>query len=367
MKILHIIERFQKAAGTSAFCGALVNQFAEDGVDCRLLVKAKEKDLYPVDGRILTFWGDVECVLADGWIPDVVHIHAIWPPWLHKMHRWARRRGIPVVLSPHGMLAPWAMAHKRWKKLLPWWLYQRADVAKATLIHTTSSKETEEIRALGFKNPIVEAPLGTTLPATVAAHNGSVKYLLFVGRIYPVKGLDLLLKAWALARIQGWHLVCVGPDQAGHMGALKTLAQSLGLSVRHGGLDGIADADVTFTGALYGASKDEAYLGARGLILPSYTENFGGVVVDALSFGLPVLTSNGTPWNHLVAAGCGLRFDLSPKSLTETLKDVASKSDVERIEMGARGRQLVKAKYTWPAVSASMLAAYRSLVDDIKA
>ena len=101
---------------------------------------------------------------------------------------------------------------------------------------------------------------------------------------------------------------------------------------------------------------------ARGLILPSYTENFGGVVIDALAFGLPVLTSAATPWQHLEAAGCGQTFALAPEVLAGVLRVFVSQTDGARREAGLKGRALVEAWYTWDAVGRRMAEAYRTLI-----
>lgn len=360
MRILHVITGLRRAAGTTTFCLRVSDVLR--GLDHEVAVAVRRED---PDGGGLVPKGAWEPGGPLPFRPDVVHIHGVWPYWLHRAQAWARREGIPVVLSPHGMLAPWAMAHKRWKKVLPWLAYQRGDVRRAALIHTTAEQETEWVRALGFRNPVAEVPLGTDLPSRLATHDGPVKALLFVGRIYPVKGLDLLLRAWALAKARGarweWHLLLVGPDQAGHMAELGALAGSLGLTVRHGEVDGVGEADVTFIGPLYGADKDMAMRMARGLVLPSYTENFGGVVVDAMAFGLPVLTSSATPWRHLEATGCGRTFGLAPEALAELLTDFADLSDDRRKEMGRKGRRLVEARYTWEAVGRQMGAAYRRI------
>lgn len=364
MKILHAIACLRRAAGTTAFCVHMAEACAKAGHAVAIAVMGpnSEHDDVPEGVSVVTWQPGTELSLR----PDIIHVHGLWTPWLHRAQAWAHKEEIPVVLSPHGMLAPWAMAHKRWKKIVPWLLYQRGDVQKATLIHTTAAQETQWVRDLGFRNPTAEVPLGTALPAEPATHDGPIRALLFVGRIYPVKGLDLLLKAWALAksRVPGWdwHLLLVGPDQTGHMAELETLAASLGLKTRRGPADGVGEVDVTFTGPLYGSEKDAAYRMSRGLILPSYTENFGGVVIDALAFGLPVLTSAATPWKHLEAEGCGRTFALVPEPLAETLKAFAGVPDAARQVAGLKGRALVERDYTWQAVGRKMAEAYRTVL-----
>lgn len=362
MKILHYIAELRRAAGTTVFCARVAEVCAQAGHTVVIAVMGQNPETDVVLERVpVVTWLPGESL---PFRPDVLHMHGLWTPWLHRAQAWARRERIPVVLSPHGMLAPWAMAHKRWKKIVPWLLYQRGDVRKAALIHTTAAQETQWVRDLGFRNSTAEVPLGTDLPAELATHDGLVRILLFVGRIYPVKGLDLLLKAWALAkgRLADWHLLLVGPDQAGHTAELERLAGSLELTTRRGSAEGVGAADVTFAGPLYGSEKDAAYRMARGLILPSYTENFGGVVIDALAFGLPVLTSVATPWKHLEAEGCGQTFDLDSEALAEVLTAFAARSDTERREDGLTGRVLVERDYTWEAVGRRMAEAYRTVL-----
>lgn len=364
MKILHVITGLRKAAGTTVFCLRVAEACAQAGHAAAIAVMGQnpEGDAVPEGVPVQ------RCAPGEAlpFRPDVIHVHGLWTPWLHRAQVWARREHIPVVLSPHGMLAPWAMDHKRWKKVLPWVLYQRADVRRAALIHTTAEQETQWVRELGFRNPVAEVPLGTDLPDFPATHDGPVKILLFVGRIYRVKGLDLLLKAWALAKgwVAGWdwHLLLVGPDQAGHIAELERLAGSLGLTTRRGSVEGVGTADVTFAGPLYGSEKDVTYRMARGLILPSYTENFGGVVLDALAFGLPVLASAATPWRHLEAIGCGQTFDLEPGALAEALKRFTARTDAERRAAGLEGRSLVARDYTWEAVGRRMAEVYRTVL-----
>ncbi len=372
MKILYVIEGVQKAAGTSVFCGEVLNTLTQMEHECRLLVRVKNRKPYLLNRHIKVVVGEIEDAVADGWVPDVVHTHGLWVPWLHRVCRTVWKWKIPIVTSPHGALSPWAMAHKRWKKFLPWWVYQRRDVAKAAFIHTTAEQESQWVRKLGFKNKIVEAPLGTGLPTQLATYDCPTKYLLFVGRIYPVKGLDLLIKAWArikdFARERHWKLLLVGPDQSGYMTELINLATQCGLSVSSncGCRDHLisSNEDVIFTGPLYGEEKDATYRMSRALILPSYTENFGGVVPDAMSFGLPVLTSEATPWNFLKTEGCGCHFPLNVDALVETLKALMIKDDNELKMMGQRGRKLVEEKYTWSAIGQKLVKAYRELLGE---
>ena len=348
MRIVHFIEGIQKAAGTTAFVGRLTEELVKSGNEVTIVVRVFRPacDYVPCGVKVVV-WNPRKPLELDA---DVVHIHGMWAPWMHRAFQWAERRGKPVVFSPHGALSPWAMRHKWWKKCLPWYLCFRRHIAQATAIHVTADLEAGWVRQLGFKSArIVTLPIGVDVPTETASHAETVKYLLFVGRIYPVKGLELLLRAWAVseAREKGWHLVCVGPNQAGHMEALEALAEQLGLTSQRATLAEVDKADVIFTGALFGSEKEQVYLKARGLILPSYTENFGSVVVDALAVGLPVLVSEKTPWQQVAERGCGEMFALTQAAEAEALNWFFNLGDMMRQEMGRRGCDWVKDDFQW--------------------
>lgn len=180
-----------------------------------------------------------------------------------------------------------------------------------------------------------------------------------MGRIYPVKGLDLFLRSWAKVKAQNpifdWHFVAIGPDQAGHVAELTALAQGLGLSVGSS-MDG--STDVAFIGEVYGKDKDALLRQARLSVLPSYSENFGGVVLDALALGVPVLASKATPWGALAEQKCGEQFELTEASEAKVLTKWLRLTDAERQAAGQRGRKWVSKTFSWPAIAQRLTQAY---------
>ncbi|MEG2063409.1 MAG: glycosyltransferase, partial [Kiritimatiellia bacterium] len=299
MKVLQVITGLQRAAGTSVFCGEIANQLVANGHECIIVLPyINQEEKYQVDARVKVI-SKAE-LKKSKWVPDVVHIHGLWSPQLHFMVQLAKQYKTPIVWSPHGMLAPWALRHKWFKKKLSWVLWQKRDLQRAKLFHVTSSEESQWIHSLGFSQSTSIVPLGTSMPRRGAQHDITIKTILFVGRIYPVKGLVNLIKAFAMLRKDAqwsdWRVVIVGPNQAGHQEELESLAQELGLVTVRDSYTSNSVADILFTGALFGVEKDNAYRSASCFVLPSFTENFGGVVIDALSFGVPVLASVATPW-----------------------------------------------------------------------
>ena len=357
MHVLHVIVGLPKAAGTSVFCGEVCNMLVSRGYDVTIAVlNPVRKDCCFLDSRVKLVSIDSVIDSAEQHRVDVIHIHAIWSPVLHKISMWAMRNNLPVVWSPHGMLAPWAMRHKWWKKCLPWYLYQRGDLKRAKLLHATSEQEKRWIAERGFEQPVMVVPLGTTMPPILPVAEKVFKTLLFVGRIYSVKALDRLAEAFARVPEkvrQGWRLRLVGPDQAGHQKILESLVQSLKLEEK-----------VEFLGPKFGEELNREYDKCDCLALVSYTENFGATVVDAMAHGKPVITSDNTPWREVVEHECGWWVSNEPEQLSAALCEMMSLSDDERRQMGVNGRRLVEEKYTWDAVVKNMVKGYESVVRD---
>ena len=357
MHVLHVITGLPKAAGTSVFCGEVCNGLAAAGHDVTIaVIDPTRADCYPIDPQIKlvpidTLFKSTRSTCSTRF--NIIHIHALWAPVLHKVNQWAAKNGLPVVWSPHGMLAPWAMRHKWWKKCIPWYLDQKGDLKRAKMLHATSEQEAEWIRGLGFTQPITVAPLGTPLPPLRPWAAKREKTLLFVGRIYPVKALDRLIQAFAevpLAVRRDWKLRLVGPDQAGHKESLELRVKRLELVEF-----------VEFAGPKFGEELNAEYDLCDCLALVSHTENFGATVVDAMAHGKPVITGDKTPWKEVAEQKCGWWVSNEPVKLSAAMCEMMSMSDEERRQMGVRGRRLVEEKYTWAVVVKAVVAGYQSV------
>ena len=168
-RICHFVPIFQVASGVSTFAGEIANVQASLGSEVTIATLPQFVNAhYPISDSVRV----VDMVRGIDWgknrRPDVVHIHGLWTLGLHRVVSKAVSAGVPIVWSPHGMLAPWAMAHKRWKKWPVWHLWQRRDLLRAKVLHVTSDLEVDWIRRLGFTQNVVMVPLGTNLPSIVA-------------------------------------------------------------------------------------------------------------------------------------------------------------------------------------------------------
>ena len=279
----------------------------------------------------------------------VLHDHGLWLPINHLAATLGRSLGLPRVVSPHGMLKPWSLKHKRWKKKIAWWFYQKGDLSTAEVMIATSQEEADEIRNLGFANPVAVLPLGVDLPpiVQVKAEGRSPKTALFLSRLHPVKGLSNLVLAWAAIASPDWRLVIAGPDEGGHAKQIRNLIQ------RHG-----LNSSVELRGPAYGVSKHALFSGADLFVLPSLSENFGTVVLEALSYGIPVITTKATPWAELAREGCGWWIEVGSNPLRHALAEAFSLPEGERCRMGERGRALVERRYSRSKIAEDLMMMY---------
>lgn len=330
-------------------------------------------------GQDAAGWGDIRTVAAevrgprafgcapaladkvDAWAPDVLHAHGLWMYPSAVSRAWSRRWRRPYVVSPHGMLDPWAVRNSRWKKKLAAVLYENAHLRGAACIHALCEAEAQAIRAYGLSNPICVIPNGVELPveklagapAWASALPAGAKVLLYLGRIHPKKGLRELILGWHLAFTQGgvpdeWHLVIAGWDQGGYELELKTL------------VDGLCIADrIHFVGPQFDDSKRLTYQMADAFALPSFSEGLPMAVLEAWAYGLPVLMTPQCNLPEGFAAGAALKIEPDADSVAGGLTRLFALPQLERMEMGARGRKLAEARFSWPTIAEQMLSVYR--------
>lgn len=272
---------------------------------------------------------------------DVVHIHGAWHPLCHWSARAAALRNIPYIIQPRGMLEPWAMQFKRLKKAVAMFLYQKVDLREASGFIATSEQEADSIRKLCGSQNIAIVPNGveTAVRSVSKCKNTGEKTALFMSRVHPKKGVFELVRAWGKLRPEGWSLRIVGPDDGGYLKHVKDLVGKLRL-----------EDNVKLVGPLYGTDRAIEYSNADLFLLPTYSENFGVAVAEALSYGIPVLTTRGAPWASLLDHKCGWWIDPGEESLINALPAALSISQAERLEMGRRAKKLA-ANFDWDNVA----------------
>jgi glycosyltransferase involved in cell wall biosynthesis len=286
---------------------------------------------------------------------DILHDNGMWLPHNHRIANLAARYNIPRVVSTRGMLEPWAINHKWGKKRVAWWLYQRRDLKRAHCHHATAEAERRNVERLGLGVPVRVIPNGVDLPAEhikrAKLRRSDRKTALFLGRIYPVKGLPMLVEAWARVRPQGWYLQIAGPDEAGHLTVVKDAVLAAGLSEV-----------VSFMGPISGHAKQAVLLDADLFVLPTYSESFGMAIAEALAHGVPVLTTTGAPWPMLQKRGCGWWVDATVDGIAEGLRQATCLDSETLHAMGRKGRAFVNAEYRWEGIARKFIATYESIL-----
>ena len=363
MKQLHIVKSIAlNSGGIGVASLRYAESLASAGVDVRLLALEKSNSELSIlspsqnfqvlsvdnNGIYYLFKRLSGCINEGNF--DVVHIHGTWTVFLAIASFLAARRKIKIVISPHGCLDSWALEHKKWKKKAAFFCYQRRALNSASIFFATSRQEFESIRMLGIDAPIAVIPLGVDIPLRVNSYLGSRSFL-FLSRIHPVKGLLNLVRAWAKVRRPGWRITIAGPDEGGHLAEIRAEIFSLG----------IGD-DFDFPGMLIGSLKEKAYSTASVFILPSYSENFGMVVAEALAHNLPVITTTGTPWEILTNIKGGWWVSPTVDAVARAMQMAMDLDPKDLWLMGSRGRSLVAEKYSWKSTAESACEAYQWLL-----
>lgn len=282
---------------------------------------------------------------------DLIHNHSIWlmpnvyPAWA------ARAADKPLVVSPRGTFSPVALAISSLKKKAFWVLAQGPAVRQATLLHATSEDEYRDIRARGLKQPVAVVPNGVDIPAARPhlREGANRRTLLYLGRLHPIKGIENLIKAWTRVapRHGDWDLRLVGPGDAAYVASLKALAETLGAP------------NITFAEPCYGEAKNDEYAAAELYILPSFSENFGMSVAEALANGTPAIVTHGTPWSGVRERNCGWWVPADEAGIEAALDEAMALDRARLSQMGASARAWMQESYSWNGIARQMDEVYR--------
>lgn len=368
MRILQVVESLDpKSGGTAATISQLANQLVEGGHDVTVLLLDSSNNTHgllpqirvcqchsPAGGK-LGFASHLQRELASLGKTDLVHIHGLWRLYYTQVARFAQQASLPVVLSTHGMLEPFALGHHALRKRVARILYQDSVLKTVRCLHTTSSSEADGVYRLGFRRPTAVIPWGIDIPRRDSAKTvlpsrmSRRRTALCLSRFHPIKGLDLLLHAWwAIEKgFPQWDLLLAGYDENSYRVRLQRLAGSLGISQR-----------IIFRGPLRNEEKEAAFAGAELFLLPSRSENFGLAVGEALARGLPVITTTGTPWSSIADWGCGWYIEPEVQAIAQALTAALEQPGVKLRQMGERGRELVATKFSVAASVAEMATVY---------
>jgi glycosyltransferase involved in cell wall biosynthesis len=295
---------------------------------------------------------------------EILHIHGLWQAptlvggWLARRHR------IPYIVSAHGMLEPWAIHHKRWKKAIYAAVTERSTLARAACLRALTYDEVDNYRKFGLSNPAVIIPNGVGVRHAnpqifldAFPKLRGVRVILYLGRIHCKKGPDILVQAWQLVAKQfpDAQLVFAGRDSEGTEATIKQLAVRSGIRDR-----------ITFVGFLRGDLKWSALSASSLFVLPSHSEGFSVAIVEALGSARPVLISPACHFPEVAERQCGWIVDSDRELLAAALESALRAPPCVLDEMGTRGSKLVRERYSWDAIGCQMAEVYRWILGGAK-
>ena len=381
MKALHIAANLSPEWGGPA---KVVIELAEalhrKSLDISIFTTIRKGDLFPTCPKGVDLQLFTQSFLAKLWTChsldlaravqhqaskfDLIHIHEIWHHPCYAAYRAARKAGKPYVITVHGALAPWALNYKVLKKKIYAALIQKHILNGAAATHAITQEEVNHIRAFRVSSPVAVIPNGIDpekfqgLPPREELEKlypklEGKKIILFLGRIHPIKGLDILVKAFGkIAKIRGdVRLVVAGPDSAGYQNQVERLLKT----------EGVLDKTV-FTGMLTGQRKLAALSRADIFVLPSYSEGFSMSILEAMACGLPVVITRQCHFPEIAEARAGIVVVPDANQLAEALARLLDEPQLRK-EMGANGRRLVQEKFTWDKVAEQMIRLYRDVLE----
>jgi len=291
---------------------------------------------------------------------DVVHIHGLYEQIQHEAALAARQSDKPYLITPHGMLSPWSLQRSRWKKKLYMFWRLREDLNAAAALHFSTATESRVSKLPGVRTPHLVVAQGVDwgsefeqLPqrGRFRARFGQLvgkRVVVFLGRVFPGKGLEHLIPAIAMMKNKDAMLAVVGPDTRGYQAQMEAMAAAHGVTER-----------VLFCGMQRGHERIEALVDADLLCLPSDHENFGLSVIEALAAGTPVIISPEVNVQaEICKAGVGATVERSPQRLALEL-DRWLDDDALRQAAAAKARPFVRENYDWNRIAGQWAEHYQ--------
>jgi glycosyltransferase involved in cell wall biosynthesis len=381
MKILHVVISLSPEwGGPTKVVGELTEALAKKGLEISIFAPVKKGDEARIirpegvnvrlfrQGFFARWWpgyspGLARAVTQEVGKFDLVHIHELWSHPHLTASRVARKSGKPYVVTIHGALGPWAIKYKALKKKIYSVLIQRRILQEASALHAITNEQVKHIRVFGVNNQIVMIPNGVnpdafqTLPGRQELEQfypqlTEKQVVLFLGRLNPIKGLDILAKAFG--KIAKWrediYLLIVGPDEGGYQAQIEKLLKK-----------GEALNRVIFTGILTGDKKLFALSRADIFVLPSYSEGFSMAILEAMGCGLPVIITRQCHFPEVAEAGAGLVIEPAVDQLAAAMEKLLNEPQL-RQEMGSNGRRLIAEKFTLDKIAEKMIEMYKEVL-----
>ena len=362
-----------KSGGPSRSVPMMVKGLAEIGVDVTLMtVWSDDMNTHALDGssaKIKILQPNYSQKEVEEYIVserfDLIQVQSMWNLQYHRLKRLADKYSIPYVITPRGMLEPWSLNQKKWKKKLALWVYQMKDLKTSACVFTTAEMEAEHVRDLGIKVPISVIPNGIEIKGYECRSTIKTvkKQVLFLSRIHKKKGIELLIDAWQKLKpdFPEWNLVIAGNGEEEYIDSLKKKV-----------VDCHLQDCISILPPVFGEGKYKLYCESALFVLPSYSENFGMVIAEAMSCGVPSITTTNTPWELLngekstmgaqISGRTGWCIDLSIEQLEYTLRSAMNMNFEELYDMGQLGSQMIAENFDYKSVARKVVALYNWII-----
>jgi len=369
MKVCHVISSISKnAGGTTEYVRLLVNSIGYKITQSIIYYKSDKDVLFDVNIKEIPAKRGGGLFSRNNYLEklntvdaDLFHGNGLWLKPTYYMVKNALKKEIPYIISTHGMLESWSLNQGKLKKKIALGLYQYSHLKNANCLHATASMEVNSIRSLGLKNPIAMIPNGidvSIFEKKPPIKINNPKEILFLSRIHPKKGIENLIESWGLINEElrkGWVVNIVGNGDLKYIESLKDKVKSNKL-----------ENQIRIKKPVFGQEKLDLYKRASLFVLPTFSENFGIVIAEALASYTPVITTKGTPWDDLIEYNCGWWIDIGVDPLRITLEDAIKRNEKELLSMGENGRRLIEEKYSMESVSEKMLELYDWIINNKK-
>ncbi|MBF2004235.1 MAG: glycosyltransferase [Chlorogloeopsis fritschii C42_A2020_084] len=294
---------------------------------------------------------------------DIVHNHYIFSYAPTCAGAIARHLRVPYIVRTIGQLSPWALNQSRLKKQVYTFLIEKHNLNCAAAIHCTSASEAEDVRRFGIQTPTITLPLGVNQPSYMPDAKHKLRYLygipietptvLFLSRLHYKKRPDLLIRSLNLLAVQNYkfHLILAGTGEPDYVKYLKNLTVSLGLASR-----------TSFVGFVMGNDKQLLLQGSDIFVLPSFSENFGIAVAEAMVAGLPVIITPGVQIAPEIAkANAGLIIEGEEDILANAIAQLLTSPNL-RQKLGENGQSFANSQYSWSAIAQNLSTVYKSIL-----
>lgn len=385
MRVLHVIPSISpKLGGPTQVALNLVRSLRELNIDAEILTtNDDEQDLLdvPLQRRVdyqgVPVWFFPRLARMKAFIPslsltqwlarhvteyDILDHHYLFC-YVPTVSAWlARWHNVPYTVRTMGQLTPWALAQGRLKKQLYSTLFEKQNLNQAAAVHCTSAGEAEDVTNFGVHAPKVVLPLGVALPQPIPNARQQLRHryginletpiVLFLSRLHYKKRPELLIDSVAELVEQGQsvHLLLAGSGETDYIQGLQAQVTRLGI-----------DPYVTFAGFMTGYDKDLVLQGSDIFALPSYSENFGIAVAEAMAVPLPVIITPGVQIApEIEKAKAGVIIEGEQERLTQALTELLQHPQYRK-DLGENARQVVQERYSWSAIAQQLAQTYQEI------